>query len=230
MMLPQQLVQPLLKHRFNGTFHPIHCHSSHRTRLSICAFISTTKNDDIPSIGGTTGSNSHIVSEVPLVPLTNAFQGYYDWLDPFQLYNTCFTSEERAVQESVRQLAQTELISQIIPLHRNEATNDESRQLMQLFGSHGLFGVTLPEIYTNNPTLGYVSYGLITTELERIDSSYRSAVSVQSSLVMYPIVAYAQSDTIRQKYVPDLASGQYIGCFGLTESNQIGRASCRERV
>ena len=155
----------------------------------------------------------------PSSSLTNAFQGTYEWLDPFQLYSTGLTPDERAIQESVRQFAHTELLSKIIPLHRNEPTNEESRQLMQSFGEHGLFGVTLPEKYTNHPTLGYISYGLITTELERIDSSYRSAVSVQSSLVMYPIASYAQSDSIRQKYLPYLASGQYIGCFGLTESN-----------
>ena len=163
----------------------------------------------------TTVPPSHPPQNVP----QSAFQGSYDWLDPFQLVTTCLTSDERAIQDSVRQLAQKELLPRIVQLHRNEPTNEESRQLMQLYGSHGLFGVTLPEKYTNHPTLGYVSYGLITSELERIDSSFRSAVSVQSSLVMYPIVSYAQTDTIRQKYVPYLASGQYIGCFGLTESN-----------
>jgi glutaryl-CoA dehydrogenase len=183
--------------------------------------------DDIPSCSTSQTTSSHSNPNVvpqpqipnPTDPLTNAFQGNYDWLDPLQLRNTCLTSEEVAVQESVRQFAQAELLSEIIPLHRNEPTKDESRQLMRRLGNHGLFGVTLPEKYTNHPTMGYVSYGLISTELERIDSSFRSAVSVQSSLVMYPIVAYAQSDTIRHKYVPYLASGQFVGCFGLTEAN-----------
>jgi glutaryl-CoA dehydrogenase len=152
---------------------------------------------------------------------TNAFNGTYDWLDPFQLHSNGLTSEERAIQKSVRHIALMHLQPGIVQLHRNEPTVEESRQIMQLLGNQSLFGVTLPEKYTHNPTLGYVSYGLITAELERIDSSYRSAVSVQSSLVMYPIAAYAQSDTIRQQYVPvpHLASGKYIGCFGLTEAN-----------
>lgn len=184
---------------------------------------STNPNDEIRSTiyNDTSTLSQQPVSSSPPSPnvVKNAFQGSYDWLDPFQLYTTGLTSDERVIQESVRRFAQTELLTQIIPLHRNEPTHEESRHLMQLFGNYGLFGVTLPEKYTNHPNLGYASYGLITTELERIDSSYRSAVSVQSSLVMYPIVSYAQSDSIRQKYVPFLASGQYIGCFGLTESN-----------
>jgi Acyl-CoA dehydrogenase, N-terminal domain len=192
-------------------------------RCQINYSTSTNPNDEIRRTVHTNTSvpSQQPVSSPPSSPgeIKNAFLGSYDWLDPFQLYTTGLTSDERAIQESVRQFAKSELLSQIIPLHRNEPTHDESRRLIQLFGNHGLFGVTLPEKYTNHPTLGYVSYGLITTELERIDSSYRSAVSVQSSLVMYPIVSYAQSDSIRQKYVPFLASGEYIGCFGLTESN-----------
>jgi glutaryl-CoA dehydrogenase len=152
-------------------------------------------------------------------PFRNAFQGSYDWNDPFLLYATCLTADERAIKDSVRAFAEAELLPQIVSTHRNETTDDQSRTIMHQLGNFGVLGATLPEQYTGTPSLGYVCYGLITTELERIDSSYRSAVSVQSSLVMYPIVAYAQNDTIRKKYVPQLASGQLIGCFGLTEPN-----------
>ncbi len=211
-LLPFQQ-QPRPWQRCSGVVrrHGAQCHLTTTTAIhrSRCAELPSSINID------TTLPPLHSQQNVQ----QSAFQGNYDWLDPFQPVTTCLTSDERAIQESVRQFAQKDLLPHIVKLHRNEPTNEESRQLMQLFGNHGLFGVTLPEKYTNHPTLGYVSYGLITSELERVDSSFRSAVSVQSSLVMYPIVSYAQSDTIRQKYVPYLASGQYIGCFGLTESN-----------
>jgi glutaryl-CoA dehydrogenase len=159
-------------------------------------------------------------SATELPPLRNAFDGgEYEWNDPFQLNSTCLTADERAVREAVRTFAESDLFPQIAETHRNEATLDESRKLMRQLGDFGLLGATLPEAYTGNPRVGYVSYGLMTTELERIDSSYRSAVSVQSSLVMYPIAAYAQNDTVKKYLLPQLASGHFIGCFGLTEPN-----------
>ena len=238
-----QLYKPLNRCYTTGSIiHQCQRQSIRHTRVRSFTVTTTSsssskQHDDIPSSTSTTtgtirnndkaatarSQHSHpepVSSTSQPMALKNAFEGSYDWSDPFQFVTTNLTSVEREVQESVRQFAQSELLSQIIPLHRNEPTNEESRKLMKSFGNHGLFGVTLPEKYTNLiSSLGYVSYGLITTELERIDSSFRSAVSVQSSLVMYPIVAYAQNDTIRQKYIPHLASGQYIGCFGLTESN-----------
>ena len=161
---------------------------------------------------------SKVATELP--PLQNPFDiGSYDSKDPFLLHKTCLTADERAVMEAARSFAETELFPKIVETHRNEASLDEGRKLMRQLGDFGLFGTTLPEAYTGNPSVGYVSYGLMTRELERIDSSYRSAVSVQSSLVMYPIAAYAQSDTVKKYLLPQLASGHFIGCFGLTEPN-----------
>ena len=151
-------------------------------------------------------------------PLFNAFGGAksYNWQDPFHLVQEQLTEEERAVQDAARAFCQGELMPRILEANRHEHTLDHS--LMQKMGDAGLLGSTLPERYGGSG-LGYVSYGLLTTEVERVDSAYRSAMSVQSSLVMYPIAAYASSEAIKLKYLPELASGRLVGCFGLTEPN-----------
>ena len=147
----------------------------------------------------------------------NAFggQGSFAWDDPLLLRHQ-LTEEERLVQDSCRDFCQSHLLPQIQQANRHERTLDHDG--MQQLGSVGLLGATLPSHYGGS-NLGHVSYGLVTTEVERVDSSYRSAVSVQSSLVMYPIYAYAASEQVKLKYLPELAAGRLVGCFGLTEPN-----------
>ncbi|GAX24537.1 glutaryl-CoA dehydrogenase [Fistulifera solaris] len=146
----------------------------------------------------------------------NAFQSKapYLWDDPF-LFRSQLTEEECTVWDAAREFCQGHLMPNIVQANRHEITLDH--RLMQDMGHVGLLGATLPPVYGGSG-LGYVSYGLLATEVERVDSSYRSAMSVQSSLVMYPIYAYG-SETLRLKYLPKLATGEFIGCFGLTEPN-----------
>jgi len=131
---------------------------------------------------------------------------------------------QRMMQEAANAFCQQELQPRILMANRNEDTLDKS--LMQEMGSLGLLGPTIPEKY-GGAGLGYVSYGLIATEVERVDSAYRSAMSVQSSLVMYPIYAYG-SEEQKMKYLPELAQGNMIGCFGLTEPNHGSDPSSME--
>lgn len=150
------------------------------------------------------------------IVVKNAF-GYkapYSWDDPF-LFQSQLTEEERAVWDATRDFCQGQLMPGILHANRHEKTLDHA--LMQEMGQTGLLGATLPVEYGGSG-LGYVSYGLLATEVERVDSAYRSAMSVQSSLVMYPIYAYGNEE-LRQKYLPRLAAGEWIGCFGLTEPN-----------
>mmetsp|Transcript_3050 Transcript_3050/g.4680 ORF Transcript_3050/g.4680 Transcript_3050/m.4680 type:complete len:464 (+) Transcript_3050:122-1513(+) len=149
--------------------------------------------------------------------------GGYDWEDPFRL-KTILTEDEIAIQESAHSFCQQELQPKVLMANRNEDTLDKS--MMKQMGSLGLLGSTIPQKY-GGAGLGYVSYGLIATEVERVDSAYRSAMSVQSSLVMYPIYAYG-SEEMRMKYLPELASGNLIGCFGLTEPNHGSDPSSME--
>lgn len=133
-----------------------------------------------------------------------------NWEDPFEL-DAQLTEEQRMVRESARQYAQDRLAPRVTDAFRSESTDPA---IFREMGEVGLLGPTI-EGY-GCPGVDYVSYGLIAREIERVDSGYRSMLSVQSSLVMYPIFAYG-NDTQREKYLPKLATGEWIGCFGLTE-------------
>lgn len=133
-----------------------------------------------------------------------------DWEDPFLLRDQ-LTEEERMVTDSARQFFQKELMPNIVEANRNEHFD---RNIMRQMGDMGLLGVTI-EGY-GCAGLSSVAYGLIAKEVEAVDSGYRSAMSVQSSLVMHPIWAYGTEEQ-KEKYLPKLATGEYVGCFGLTE-------------
>ena len=135
----------------------------------------------------------------------------YDWADPFMLEDQ-LTEDERLTRDSARTFAQEKLQPRVINAYREEEVAPE---IFRQMGDMGLLGITVPEEY-GGLGAGYVTYGLVAREIERVDSGYRSMMSVQSSLVMYPIYAYG-SEEQRQKYLPGLASGELIGCFGLTE-------------
>ena len=135
----------------------------------------------------------------------------FDWQDPFDL-NHQLTDEERLVRDTAEGYAQEKLLPRVTSAYLDERFD---REIMSEFGELGLLGATIPPEY-GGAGLGYVSYGLIARAVERVDSGYRSAMSVQSSLVMYPIYAYGSEDQ-RKKYLPKLASGEWVGCFGLTE-------------
>ena len=133
------------------------------------------------------------------------------WEDPFLLEDQ-LSDEERMIRDAARGFAQERLLPRVIEAYREEKTD---RAIFDEMGAAGLLGVTVPEEY-GGAGASYVSYGLVAREVERIDSGYRSMMSVQSSLVMYPIYAYGD-ETQRKKYLPKLASGEFVGCFGLTE-------------
>jgi len=135
----------------------------------------------------------------------------FQWEDPF-LLNDQLTEDERMIRDTARDFAQEKLLPRIVKAYANETTE---REIFNEMGELGLLGVTLPEDY-GCANASYVSYGLVAREVERVDSGYRSMMSVQSSLVMYPIYAYG-SEAQRKKYLPKLASGEWVGCFGLTE-------------
>ncbi len=135
----------------------------------------------------------------------------FNWEDPF-LLDTQLSEEERMMRDAARAYAQDKLQPRVIDAYRDEHTDPE---IFREMGEMGLLGVTVPEEY-GGIGASYVSYGLVAREIERVDSGYRSMMSVQSSLVMYPIYAYG-SEEQRLKYLPKLASGEWIGCFGLTE-------------
>ena len=134
----------------------------------------------------------------------------FDWQDPLML-EAELTEEERMVRDTARDYAQEVLAPRVVDAYREEAFN---REMFREMGQRGLLGPTI-EGY-GCAGVGYVSYGLVAREVERIDSGYRSAMSVQSSLVMHPIHAYG-SEAQRERYLPGLASGELVGCFGLTE-------------
>jgi len=135
----------------------------------------------------------------------------FNWEDPLGLENE-LSEEERMVRDTARGFAQDYLMPRVIEAWREEKYDPD---LLPEMGKLGLLGPTIPEEY-GGAGLGYVAYGLITRELERVDSGYRSTMSVQSSLTMYAIYAYG-SEAQRRKYLPKLATGEMIGCFGLTE-------------
>ena len=135
----------------------------------------------------------------------------FSWEDPFDLEGQ-LTEDERMIRDAAHAFAQGELQPLVQQAYRDERAAPE---LFPMMGQAGLLGATVPEEY-GGAGAGYVSYGLIAREIERVDSGYRSMASVQSSLVMYPIHAYG-SEEQRRKYLPGLASGELIGCFGLTE-------------
>ncbi len=137
----------------------------------------------------------------------------FKWDDPF-LLNDQLTDEERMIRDTARKYCQDKLQPRILEANRKEIFH---REIMDEMGSMGFLGSTIPEEY-GGAGLNHVAYGLIAREVERVDSGYRSAMSVQSSLVMYPIFAYGTEEQ-RKKYLPNLASGKWIGCFGLTEPN-----------
>jgi glutaryl-CoA dehydrogenase len=138
---------------------------------------------------------------------------HFDWADPLML-EAELTSDERLVADSARAYCQEKLLPRVRDAFRNEIFD---RAIMTEMGEMGFLGPTIPEEY-GGAGMNYVCYGLVAREVERVDSGYRSAMSVQSSLVMHPIHAYG-TDAQRRKYLPMLASGEAIGCFGLTEPN-----------
>ena len=137
----------------------------------------------------------------------------FHWDDPL-LLDQQLTEEERMVRDAAQAYAQDKLAPRVTEAFRHERTDAE---IFREMGEVGLLGPTIPEEY-GGPGLNYVSYGLIAREVERVDSGYRSMMSVQSSLVMVPIYEFG-SDAQKQKYLPKLATGEWIGCFGLTEPN-----------
>ena len=137
----------------------------------------------------------------------------FQWDDPL-LLDTQLTEDERMVRDAAAEYAQGRLMPRIHDAYRNETTDPS---IFREMGELGLLGLTIPEQY-GGANLNYVSYGLIAREIERVDSGYRSMMSVQSSLVMVPINEFG-SEAQKQKYLPKLATGEWIGCFGLTEPN-----------
>ena len=135
----------------------------------------------------------------------------FDWADPLLLEEE-LSAEERQIRDAARDFCQDRLMSRVKLGFRNETFD---RAIMTEMGEMGFLGITLPEAY-GGAALNYTSYGLVAREVERVDSGYRSAMSVQNSLVMYPIHAYG-SEEQRRRYLPKLARGEFVGCFGLTE-------------
>ena len=135
----------------------------------------------------------------------------FNWQDPFCIDDQ-LSDDERMIRDTAKSYAKDKLMTRVRQAYRDEHFH---REIMTEMGSLGLLGPTLPEKYGCS-NISYVSYGLVAREIERVDSGYRSAMSVQSSLVMHPIYAYGTEDQ-REKYLPKLATGEWVGCFGLTE-------------
>ncbi|MEH6471335.1 MAG: acyl-CoA dehydrogenase [Halopseudomonas sp.] len=135
----------------------------------------------------------------------------FSWQDPF-LLDAQLTEEERMIRDASHEYCQSRLMPRVLEANRHERFD---REILEEMGELGLLGPTLPEEYGCS-NVNYVSYGLVAREVERVDSGYRSAMSVQSSLVMHPIYTYG-SEAQRRRYLPKLATGEWVGCFGLTE-------------
>ena len=135
----------------------------------------------------------------------------FQWDDPFR-FEDLLNEDERMIRDTAREFAQNELAPRVVAAYANETVD---HTVMREMGKLGLLGVTLPAEY-GCAGASYVAYGLASREIERVDSGYRSMMSVQSSLVMYPIYAYGDTEQ-KRKYLPKLATGEWIGCFGLTE-------------
>ncbi|KAJ3303501.1 hypothetical protein HDV03_003778 [Kappamyces sp. JEL0829] len=163
------------------------------------------------NITTTTRSFSHSVSALAGGPGPAKFVKF-DWKDPFNIEGQ-LTEEEQSIRDVAHQYCQSKLLPRVIRANREEVFD---REIMSEMGELGLLGATIDGY--GCPGVSSVAYGLIAREVERVDSGYRSAMSVQSSLVMYPIYAYG-TEAQRQKYLPDLASGKKVGAFGLTEPN-----------
>jgi glutaryl-CoA dehydrogenase len=142
---------------------------------------------------------------------TKPHKAAFDWEDPL-LLDEQLSDDERMIRDAARQYAQEHLLPRVADAYLNETTDPA---IFREMGERGLLGVTIPEEY-GGAGASYVAYGLVAREVERVDSGYRSMMSVQSSLVMHPIYAYGD-ETQRKRYLPKLASGEWIGCFGLTE-------------
>ena len=151
------------------------------------------------------------MSKAPLTAKEQPSLSSFNWKDPF-LLDDQLSDEERMLRDAAAAYAQEKLAPRIIDAYREETFDPE---IFTEMGAMGLLGVTIPEEYGGIGS-SYTAYGLIAREIERVDSGYRSMMSVQSSLVMYPIYAYGTEEQ-RMKYLPKLASGEWIGCFGLTE-------------
>src|SRR5439155_22097952 len=148
---------------------------------------------------------------LPLAPTSSvSADNVFDWADPL-LLDDVLSEDERIVRDSARDYCQEKLFPRVLEANRHERFD---REIMHEMGALGFLGATI-EGY-GCAGVNYVCYGLIAREVERVDSGYRSAMSVQSSLVMYPIHAFG-SEAQRQKYLPKLATGEWVGCFGLTE-------------
>lgn len=140
-----------------------------------------------------------------------AIEGNFVWQDPLRLVSL-LSDEEKMIRDAANDYCQNELLPRVLMAHREERFD---REIMREIGSLGLLGTTMPSDY-GGADASYVDYGLVAREVERVDSGYRSAMSVQSSLVMYPIFAYGNENQ-RRKYLSGLATGDAVGCFGLTE-------------
>jgi glutaryl-CoA dehydrogenase len=150
-------------------------------------------------------------AEPAVKPAVSSGKPQFQWDDPFRLEDQ-LSEEERMIRDAARAYCQDKLMPRVLMANREERFD---REIMQEMGALGFLGPTIPEQY-GGAGVNHVAYGLIAREVERVDSGYRSAMSVQSSLVMHPIHAYG-SEEQKQKYLPRLASGEMVGCFGLTE-------------
>ncbi len=168
------------------------------------------------------------MSAVPQQSASKGQAARFAWDDPL-LLDDALSEDERMIRDTARAYAQDKLLPRIVDAYARETVD---RSIFPEMGELGLLGVTLPEQY-GGAEASYVAYGLVAREVERVDSGYRSMMSVQSSLVMYPIYAYGD-ESQRRKYLPKLASGEWVGCFGLTEpeagSDPGGMTTRAERI